>query len=130
MPGHRNQSVKSSAKGVVTKMNPRVVLKRLTGRHIKSLQKTPEKVEEENNVKLEILGFEENDFSAIFECPFCDNKVFSRMELLSKHVTVFHKISRTNKKSADIAMILSLLNISVASPEFLNLDPTSVLSGR
>ena len=132
MSPQRNQSVKNSARGVIINMNPKVVLKRLSGPHVKSLQKTPEQLHEVKSVKLEleILEFEENNFSSIFECPFCDYEAFSRMELLTEHVTSFHKITKTNKKTADVSMILRLLNISLTLLDYLNLDPTSASSGK
>ena len=62
----RNQSVKNSAKGVIINMNPKVVLEKFSGADVKSLQKTPEQLDEVKSVKLEVLELEENNFSTIF----------------------------------------------------------------
>jgi len=114
MSRQRNQSVKKSAKGAIINMNPKVILEKMRDPKVQSLQRIPLI----KNVKLELLDFEEN-----FECPFCDYESFSSMEFLSKHVKDFHKISKTKKKSEDVAMILTLLNISVTSLDSLNPNP-------
>jgi len=106
-------------------MNPKVVLERISGPEVESLQRTSE--DEGKSDKLEILEYEEN---TVFECPFCDCEAYSRMELLGEHATSFHKISKAQKKSTDIVMIFRLLNISVTSLESVNLDQTSFLSGK
>jgi hypothetical protein len=125
MSGQRNQRVRSPAKSVIINMNPVVVLRKLTGPQVERLQRPPEIVDTEQNFKIEVVEFEE----ANYECPFCDRAGFSRMNLLVVHVTGFHKISKNNTKSVDIAMILRLLSMSV-TPQTKPMNFDQSLAGR